>query len=195
MRIILIFLVVGTCFVGNAFAVSLSAVEPRPVTLEAIRYAADHQKIPPFILILLLDVEAGSVGLRMENDDGTSDLGPCQVNTINLADYAKYGITEYDLQFNGPLNVFAAAVYVRKQIDEAIKRGKSGRFFFLEGMGRYHSKTPRFKEKYQERLVEAAAKIKTQEDVRRIIRNANKHFDDVRAEWLSRQTMEKEHAK
>jgi len=190
MRTRLILFILVVCLLLPCAPCEATSVKPRPVTWEAIQFAADHQKIPAIVLVLILDVEKGYVGLKQGNDDGTYDLGPCQLNTINLPDYAKYGISEDDLRYNGPLNVLAAAIYVRKQIDEAIKKGKSGRFFILEGMGRYHSKTPKFKRLYQGRLVESSFRIKTKEDVRRVLQRANMNFNSVYAAWKKQQTPE-----
>ena len=49
-----------------------------------ITAAADIHRLPPAILVILLDVEGGALGRVTRNANGTVDVGPMQVNQIWL---------------------------------------------------------------------------------------------------------------
>jgi hypothetical protein len=105
-----------------------------------ITAAAKVHRIPPAVLVILLDVEGGSLGRVSPNTNGTVDIGPIQVNEIWLPEVAAHWhATIADvykaLRDNFCANVEAGAWILRRCLDEA--RGD-----FWDGVGYYHSHIP-----------------------------------------------------
>jgi hypothetical protein len=79
--------ILGTFAAGAAAALAWSGVAfaqaPTPATIEACIYAAAsvyHE--PPAVLLILLNVEGGTLGAVSHNTNGTVDIGPMQVNQL-----------------------------------------------------------------------------------------------------------------
>jgi hypothetical protein len=111
-----------------------------------ITAAAKLYRLPPAVLVILLNVERGSLGRVSPNTNGTVDIGPIQVNEIWLPDVAAHwNATIADsykaLRDNFCANVEAGAWILRRGLDEA--HGD-----FWEGVGYYHSHTPEHKTRY-----------------------------------------------
>ena len=111
-----------------------------------ITAAAKVYRLPPAVLVILLNVEGGSLGRVSPNTNGTVDIGPIQVNEIWLPDVAAHwNATIADaykaLRDNFCANVEAGAWILRRGLDEA--HGD-----FWEGVGYYHSHTPEHKTRY-----------------------------------------------
>jgi len=111
-----------------------------------ITAAAKVYRLPPAVLVILLNVERGSLGRVSPNTNGTVDIGPIQVNEIWLPEVAAHwnatiADTYKALRENFCANVEAGAWILRRSLDEA--RGD-----FWEGVGYYHSHTPEHKTRY-----------------------------------------------
>ena len=111
-----------------------------------ITAAAKLYRLPPAMLVILLNVEGGSLGRVSPNTNGTVDIGPIQVNQIWLPEIAAHwSATIFDaykaLRDNFCANVEAGAWILRRGLDEA-------RDNFWEGVGYYHSHTPEHKSRY-----------------------------------------------
>jgi hypothetical protein len=111
-----------------------------------ITAAAKVHRIPPAVLVILLDVEGGSLGRVSPNTNGTVDIGPIQVNEIWLPEVAAHwhatiADANKALRDNFCANVEAGAWILRRCLDEA--RGD-----FWDGVGYYHSHTPEHKTRY-----------------------------------------------
>jgi hypothetical protein len=111
-----------------------------------ITAAAKLYRLPPAVLVILLNVERGSLGRVSPNTNGTVDIGPIQVNEIWLPEVAAHwNATIADahkaLRDNFCANIEAGAWILRRGLDEA--RGD-----FWEGVGYYHSHTPEHKTRY-----------------------------------------------
>jgi hypothetical protein len=111
-----------------------------------ITAAAKLYRLPPAMLVILLNVERGSLGHVRPNTNGTVDIGPIQVNEIWLPEIAAHwSATISDaykaLRDNFCANVEAGAWILRRGLDEA-------RDNFWEGVGYYHSHTPEHKSRY-----------------------------------------------
>ncbi|HET6235309.1 MAG TPA: lytic transglycosylase domain-containing protein [Acetobacteraceae bacterium] len=108
--------------------------------------AADAYREPPAVLVVLLDVEDGSLGAVSRNTNGTVDIGPMQVNQVWLPDVAGHWHTTERAAFlalrdNFCANMEAGAWILRQGLDRA-----GGDFW--EGVGTYHSHDPRYKRAY-----------------------------------------------
>jgi hypothetical protein len=111
-----------------------------------ITAAAKLYRLPPAVLVILLNVERGSLGHVSPNTNGTVDIGPIQVNEIWVPEIAAHwNATISDaykaLRDNFCANVEAGAWILRRGLDEA-------RDDFWEGVSYYHSHTPEHKSRY-----------------------------------------------
>jgi len=111
-----------------------------------ITATAKIYRLAPAVLVILLNVERGSLGRVSPNTNGTVDIGPIQVNQIWLPELAAHWRATIPdaysaLRDNFCANVEARAWILRCGLDEA--RGD-----FWEGVGYYHSHTPEHKTRY-----------------------------------------------
>lgn len=125
------------------------AAEP-DANLAAIRgcilAAADVHRLPPAMLVILLDAEGGSLGRVSRNTNNTVDIGPMQVNQIWLPAIAAHWHASRAASFralrdNFCANVEAGAWILRQGLDEA--HGD-----FWRGVGDYHSHDPGYRRAY-----------------------------------------------
>ena len=124
-----------------------------------ITAAAKVYRLPPAVLVILLNVERGLLGHVSSNTNGTVDIGPIQVNQIWLPELAAHWhATIADaysaLRDNFCANVEAGAWILRRGLDEA--RGD-----FWEGVGYYHSHTPEHKARYLRDVLRQVLRLRT----------------------------------
>ena len=103
--------------------------------------AAKRYHLDTSILRAVVKTEGGWDGLRKRNTNGSYDLGVAQINTIHLAELAKYGISERQLISDACVNVHVAAYRLRFEINRV---GDLWR-----GVGNYHSRTPSLSRRYE----------------------------------------------
>ena len=111
-----------------------------------ITAAARLYRLPPAVLVILLNIERGPLGHVSTNTNRTVDIGPIQVNEIWLPEIAAHWKARISdaykaLRDNFCANVEAGAWILRRGLDEA-------RDNFWEGVGYYHSHTPDHKSRY-----------------------------------------------
>jgi hypothetical protein len=154
---------------GVALAAALLAIVSGPakagdflddqVTIRGcITAAAKLYRLPPAVLVILLNVERGSLGRVSPNTNGTVDIGPIQVNEIWLPEIAAHwNATISDaykaLRDNFCANVEAGAWILRRGLDEA-------RDDFWEGVGYYHSHTPEHKSRYLRHVLREVLRLR-----------------------------------
>jgi Transglycosylase SLT domain len=102
--------------------------------------AAAVHRLPPAVLVTLLNVERGLLGQVSSNTNRTVDIGPMQVNQIHIAAIAAHWGASAERTYRALrdsfcANVEAGAWILRRSLDEA--QGD-----FWEGVGYYHSQTP-----------------------------------------------------
>jgi hypothetical protein len=122
------------------------APSDQPTIRGCITAAAEVYRLPPAVLVILLNVEGGSLGRVSPNTNGTVDIGPIQVNEIWLPEVAAHWhATIADaykaLRDNFCANVEAGAWILRRSLDEA--HGD-----FWQGVSYYHSHTPEYQTDY-----------------------------------------------
>jgi hypothetical protein len=123
-----------------------------------ITAAAKIHGLPPAVLVILLNVEGGTLGRVSRNGNETADIGPIQVNTVNLRDIAAHWHASLDdtyraLRDNFCANVEAGAWILRQYLDEA-----SGNFW--EAVGYYHSHTAEHKARYLREVLRQVLRLK-----------------------------------
>ncbi|HKM61428.1 MAG TPA: lytic transglycosylase domain-containing protein [Acidisphaera sp.] len=119
-------------FAGLLFATQAAAGTPGDggapgdsgsVVRDCLLAAARVHRLPPALLVILLNVEGGSLGHVSHNTNGTVDIGPMQVNQIWLPQLAARWNTTVPgafaaLRDNFCANVEAGAWILRKGLDE-----------------------------------------------------------------------------
>lgn len=142
-------------FISAGFA---QAEALTPATIEGCIYAAAslyHE--PPAVLLILLNVEGGTLGAVSRNTNGTVDIGPMQVNQLwipKLADHwrAAPQSTYEALRDNFCANVEAGAWILRQGLDRA-----HGNFW--GGVGYYHSYDPVYQDSYLRSVLNQALRL------------------------------------
>lgn len=127
-------------------SIAVASTTFKPVTPQCFHQEAQRQRLQPLGLLSIMKTEGGRVGQFVRNTNGTYDIGPMQINSVHLPDLAKkFGVDRstlaQHLAYDGCFNVAVAAWMVRQRTDEV------GGDFWM-GIGRYHSKTPRFRNRY-----------------------------------------------
>ncbi|ARM86223.1 lytic transglycosylase domain-containing protein [Marinobacter salarius] len=133
--------------------------EKTPLTFECLRRVSSRYSVHPVILSLVARVEGGWTGARIENTNGTFDLGLMQINTIHLSYLGEGGITEAMLQNNDCINTGFAAYYIRKV---TIGQTSVGSEDYFRAIARYHSKNEPHLSRYANRLLEEWEKAKSE---------------------------------
>lgn len=119
--------------------------------------AAAAHRVPPAVLVILLNVEGGQLGRVSGNTNATVDIGPMQVNEIWLPELARHWRTSIPQAFTALrddfcFNVEAGAWILRRGLDGA--RGD-----FWEGVGTYHSRSPGHKTTYLRKVLAQALRL------------------------------------
>jgi len=110
--------------------------------------------IPDIVLDAYLRTEGADPGHIRENTDGTWDVGPMQINSVNWETfYQKFNVVPTDIRYNGCINLMAGAYIIRFRLDEAGKENITGWDAFFKVAANYHSKTSTVNLKYQEKWI------------------------------------------
>jgi hypothetical protein len=123
--------------------------------------ASRAYRVPPAILVILLNVEGGSLGAVSQNTNGTVDIGPMQVNQIWVPQVAAHWSTTKERAFhalrdNFCANLEAGAWILRQGLDEA--HGD-----FWEGVGYYHSHDPDHKQTYLRSVLQQVLRLRSRQ--------------------------------
>ena len=114
--------------------------------------------VPPAVLVILLNVEGGSLGHVSHNTNDTVDIGPMQINQIWLPQIAARWHTTVQeaylaLRDSFCANVEAGAWILRQGLDEA---GSD----FWSGVGYYHSHNPEYTRTYLRLVLDQAMRLR-----------------------------------
>lgn len=118
-----------------------------PATVHGcIMAAASVYRVPPVLLVILLNVEGGVPGAVHPNANGTVDIGPMQINQIWLPSLARHfhapeRATYAAIKDNFCANVAAGAWILHRSIKDA-----GGDLW--GGVADYHSRTPIYESAY-----------------------------------------------
>lgn len=97
--------------------------------------AARKYRIPPEVMLAVVEQEDGKPGQWVRNSNGTHDVGPMQFNTAYLRELAGYGITAEDVAAGGCYPFDLAAWRLRGHLTE-----DTGDMWSRAAY--YHSRTP-----------------------------------------------------
>ncbi len=148
---------------GNSpVEVGLSAegAQARLLVRRCIESAARVHRLPPAMLMILLEVEDGRLGRVSDNSNATVDIGPMQVNEIWLPKVAAHwgaSVPETFVTLRDSLcaNLEGGAWILRQGIDEA-----GGDFW--QGVGFYHSHSPAQKADYLRKVLREALRLQAE---------------------------------
>ena len=115
--------------------------------------AAARYKLPADLIFAISLTEGGKAGTVSKNKNGTFDLGFMQFNTSYLNTLKGYGIKESDVLASTCYPFHLAAWRINAHLEE------SGPEDLLTKVAYYHSRTEKYNEIYQQRLVENAQKF------------------------------------
>jgi len=117
--------------------------------------AAIKYEVPANLVLAVAEKEGGRPGQRVNNSNGTQDVGAMQFNTAYLRDLERqYGITADDVAQAGCYSYDLAAWRLRGHI-----RKDSGDLWTRAA--NYHSRTPKYNAPYRADLMKKAAKWET----------------------------------
>jgi hypothetical protein len=153
----------------SAFAAAALLFRPLAVSAEpgaasevgaCIMAAADAYRLPPAVLVILLNVENGRLGKVSQNANKTVDIGPMQVNDTWVRKIALHWRSSESaayaaLRHSFCANVEGGAWILRQAVDEA-----NGDFW--EGVALYHSHTERHKVEYLTQVLAHTMRLKKQ---------------------------------
>ena len=117
-----------------AAALPQHAVATQPDSVQCANDAVARMGVPPIVVAGIMQVEGGKLGMESPNSNGSFDLGPMQINTIHLKEFANYGISRAMLRDDLCVNVAAAAFMLRRHYQTTGD--------WATAITRYHSKTP-----------------------------------------------------
>ena len=134
-----------------------------PLTMACLMQAARHYAVPPVVLEAIRVVENGETGKIRRNANGSSDLGPFQVNSIWIRTLRRKGVrvSFSRLRDNGCLNAFVAAYILSQEERHAPEHS------LRIAIGRYHSHRPGEARKYRARVLREIAWLTHHADSRK----------------------------
>ena len=120
------------------------------VIAACILLAAQNYEVPPAVLLGIYQVEGGTVGQENHNTNGSSDLGPMQINTVWIPELAEHwGVSEQTAQKwvrDDPCtNVRVAAWILKQPINETGDLTKA--------ISQYHSRSNQQGRKYRKMVI------------------------------------------
>lgn len=133
------------------FLISLSLLGLAGHANACIDQAAHEYGLHPMLLQSVMMVEGGKLGFS-RNTNGSYDLGPMQINSTWLPKLAPYGITARSLAYDTCMNVRTGAWILKSEI---VKAGGD----VWQGIGNYHSHTPKFNLIYRNKVAAALRRI------------------------------------
>ncbi|MEZ9709270.1 lytic transglycosylase domain-containing protein [Vibrio breoganii] len=120
---------------------------------QCVNRAARHFQIHPYVIKAIIKVEGGKRGTMSRNSNKTYDMGLMQINTIHLPDIQKqYPNLQWQrIAFSECTNIAIGTWILSQRIAEA----KS----LWDGVGHYHSKTPKYKQIYLGKIEQAYREV------------------------------------
>ena len=91
---------------------------PEPVVSQCVATASRTYGVPELVIRSILKVEGGQVGTMSRNTNGSFDLGPMQINTINLKIINKEYpfLTWRHITYNPCVNIMVGTWFLKSKI-------------------------------------------------------------------------------
>lgn len=133
-----------------ATAAAVCASFALPAHADCFDAAASYQHVNPFVLRAIAWQESHNHGDAVhKNDNGSTDYGLMQINSVHLPTLSQYGISSETLM-EPCKNVYIAAWHLRRQMN---KYGNT-----WQAVGAYHSATPVLRDAYARQIISILAK-------------------------------------
>ncbi|GKW40822.1 lytic transglycosylase domain-containing protein [Pectobacterium parvum] len=117
---------------------------------DCITEAAMCFQINPLLIKAIIFQESGNrQHVVTKNKNNTVDIGLMQINSIHFKELSSIGISEKTLRENSCANVFSGTWILHKTIQ---RHGYS-----WDGIGNYHSSTPRHHDRYMKKIISIIA--------------------------------------
>ncbi|WP_052331243.1 lytic transglycosylase domain-containing protein [Vibrio parahaemolyticus] len=130
---------------------NLPPVKPvsESVIEQCVSYSSQYFRINSNVIKAIILVEGGKSGTMSRNSNGTYDMGVMQINTIHLPDIQrKYPtVTWRDVAYDPCVNIGIGTWILSKRLKETND--------YWVGVGNYHSKTPKYRNRYLKKIYEA----------------------------------------
>jgi hypothetical protein len=141
---------------GGSAAVARAVVTPSTIRACILAAAGLYQE-PPALLLIILNVEGGTLGGVSSDTNGTVDIGPMQVNQIWVPTVAAHWNADQNATFlalrdNFCANVEAGAWILRQGLDEA-----HGNIWGAVAF--YHSHNPEYQQQYLRSVLKQALRL------------------------------------
>ncbi len=114
--------------------------------IENLQVIADNFDIPLWALLGILATEKGKNGQAIQNSNLTWDLGAFQINTIHLNELKALGLEANTILENANINACVAGWILSRHLAKTKDT--------WEAIGNYHSKTPKLKINYINKVAE-----------------------------------------
>ena len=130
----------GAASANSTGRAKVALPETAPLTADCVADAARASDLPLAALIGILATENGQTGEALQNNNGTWDMGPFQINTTHVNALVEMGIAPEAVLQDGCTNAYAAAWLLRKEYN------RTGNIW--QAIGAYHSRTPHRRDAY-----------------------------------------------
>lgn len=120
------------------------------VLAACLMLASQTYSVPPAVLVGIYKAEGGKVGQEVSNSNGSSDLGPMQINTIWLPDLSeRWGVSQATarkwVRDDACTNVGVAAWILKGHLEETQS--------LSQAIAHYHSRTPHHGKRYKTKVI------------------------------------------
>lgn len=117
-----------------------------------VSYSANYFNINKNVIKSIIIVEGGKAGTMSRNSNGTYDMGIMQINTIHLPDIRrKYPtVTWREVAYDPCINIGIGTWILSQRLSEVKDRQD-----YWIGVGNYHSKTPKYRNRYLKKIYAA----------------------------------------
>ena len=141
----------GAASANSAGREKVALPQAAPLTADCVAEAARVSDLPLAALIGILATENGRTGEALQNNNGTWDMGPFQINTCHVNELLQAGMAPEVILQDGCANAYAAAFILRKEYDRTRN--------IWDAVGAYHSRTPHFRDAYLGRVRKHLARL------------------------------------
>ena len=125
--------------------------------IACLTLASTTYNVPVDVLTAIHKVEGGYNGAAIQNTNGTLDMGAMQINTLWLSVLSeKWNLPEKDIE-NVLINDSCASASVAGWILSQNLKESNGDI--AQAVGHYHSRTPKFRDRYIRKVFTELQKI------------------------------------
>lgn len=121
--------------------------------MECVLASAVARNVPANLLLAIGQHEAGKEGSAILNTNGSFDLGRTGINTVHLDELVSYGVERkvaaFYLKNDGCYNYDMSAFLIQRHLANC-------KYGFWRCAANYHSKTLRFNQIYQSKIIPLA---------------------------------------